>query len=277
VAEPEVGADRVGVAGARLLLALAVVLGGLAQLVVVELGAGEVGLLASRGVVGVLELLADDVEHEHGVDDPYARGEVLAAVVHVGVAAGPGAVAQLGRDTDLQRLGLGAGGERVELGIERFELAAEDPGGLLLAGGGEVLSGVLDVLGAVEQVALVDAHRVGVLVLDDGAVHERAEVAHRLVVQVAGGDALGDGLGELGGDVVHVGQAVGHGHRQLAAGGAFGDAAADRLGKGELAAQVVRLLGADAEVGAHGSGAVVLGKAGAGLPAVAKLLLLVGE
>ena len=171
----------------------------------------------------------------------------------------------------------GAGGERVELGVERFELAAEDPGGLLLAGGGEVLSGVLDVLGAVEQVAVVDAHRVGVLVFDDGAVHERAEVAHRLVVQVGGGDALGDRRGELRRDVVHVGQAVGHGHRQLAAGGAFGDAGADRLGERELAAQVVRLLCADAEVGAHGGDAVVIDKAGAGLPAVAKLLLLVGE
>jgi hypothetical protein len=49
MAESEVGADRVGVAGAMPLLALAVVLGGLAQLVVVELGAGEVGLLAGRG------------------------------------------------------------------------------------------------------------------------------------------------------------------------------------------------------------------------------------
>ena len=187
------------------------------------------------------------------------------------------ALPQLGSDANLQRLAPGARGESVELGVERSELAAEDPGGLLLAGGGEVLSGVLDVLGAVEQVAVVDAHGVGVLVFDDGAVHERAEVAHRLVVQVGGGDASGDRLGEAGGDVVHVGQAVGHGHRQLACGGAFGDPCADRLGEGELAAQVVRLLGADAEVGAHGGDAVVIDKGGAGLEAVAKLLLLVGE
>ena len=57
-------------------------------------------------------------------------------------------------------------------------------GELLAAGGGEVGAGVLDLLGGVEQGAVVDPHRVGVLVLDHGAVHERAEVAQRLVVQV---------------------------------------------------------------------------------------------
>ena len=56
----------------------------------------------------------------------------------------------------------------------------------------EVGAGVLDVLGGVEQRAVVDPDGVGVLVLDDGAVHERAEVAQRLVVQVAAGDARGD-------------------------------------------------------------------------------------
>jgi hypothetical protein len=48
---------------------------------VVEPGAGEVGLLAGGGVVGVGELLADDVEHEQRVDDPDAGGEVGPAVV----------------------------------------------------------------------------------------------------------------------------------------------------------------------------------------------------
>ena len=142
---------------------------------------------------------------------------------------------------------------------------------------GQVRAGVLDLLGGVEQGAVVDAHGVGVLVLDDGAVHERAEVAQRLVVQVGAGDALGDRLGEVRGDLVHVGEAVCHRDRELVAGRALGDAFADRLGEGELAAQVVRALGGDAEVGAHREDAVAFAQAGAGVPAVGELLLLVCE
>ena len=55
----------------------------------------------------------------------------------------------------------------------------EDAGELLSRGGGEVRAGALDLLGGVEQRAVVDADGVGVLVLDDRAVHERAEVAQR--------------------------------------------------------------------------------------------------
>ena len=115
------------------------------------------------------------------------------------------------------------------------------------------------------------------LVFDDRAVHERAEVPQRAVVQVGAGDALGDRLGEVGCELVHVGEAVCHRDRELLAGGAFGDALADRLGEGELAAQVVRALGGDAEVGAHREDAVVVWQAGAGVPAVGELLLLVEE
>ena len=88
---------------------------------------------------------------------------------------------------------------------------------------------------------------------------------------------LGDRLGEVGGDLVHVGEAVCHRDRELLAGGALGDAFADRLGEGELAAQVVRALGGDAEVGADREDAVVVWQAGAGVPAVGELLLLVEE
>ena len=59
--------------------------------------------------------------------------------------------------------------------------------------------------------------------------------------------------------------------------GPFGDAGADRLGQRELAAQVVGLDGADAEVGADGGDPVALAQAGAGGPAVGELRLLVGE
>ena len=48
VPEAEVAAGRLGVAGARLGAALLVLGGGVAQLVVVEARAGEVGLLAGR-------------------------------------------------------------------------------------------------------------------------------------------------------------------------------------------------------------------------------------
>jgi hypothetical protein len=127
-----------------------------------------------------------------------------------------------------------------------------------LAVGGEVGAGVLDLLCAVEHRAVVDPHGVGVLVLDDGAVHKRAEVLQRLVVQVSAGDPPCDRLGELRGDLVHVGEPVGHRHRDLPAGRTLGDTGTDRIGKRELAAQVVRALGRDAEVGADGGDPVGL-------------------
>jgi hypothetical protein len=114
-----------------------------------------------------------------------------------------------------------------------------------------------------------------VLVLDDGPVHEGAEVAERALVQVRAGDARGDGASELGGELVHVGQPVGHRHRQLRVTGPLGDTRADGVGEGELAAQVVGLAGADAEVGADGGDPVLVAQAGARCPAVAELLLLV--
>jgi hypothetical protein len=116
-----------------------------------------------------------------------------------------------------------------------------------------------------------------VLVLDDRPVHERAEVAQRLVVQVAGADPLGHCLGELRGELVHVGGLVGHRHRDLLAGRPLGDTSADLLWQGELAAKVVRPLRRDAEVGAHGGDPVGLAQASASLPAVLELLLLVCE
>ena len=240
-------------------------------------GAGEVGVLACGGVVVLVELFVDDVEREDGVDDPDAGGEVGSAVVDVGVAAGAGAVAQLGRDVQLERPAAGAGGEGVELGVELVGLAAEDRRGLPLAGGGEVGAGVFDLLAAVQERAVVDADGVGVLVFDDGAVHEGAEVADGAVVQVGGGDAARDRRGQLWGDGVHVGELVGHRDGDLSAGGAVGDALADRVGQRELAAQVVGLAGGDAEVGADGGDAVVVGEAGARVPAVSELFLLVGE
>ena len=81
----------------------AVLLGGVAQLLVVEARAAEVGLLAGGLAVGVGELLADGVEHEHRVDDPDAGGEVLAAVEHPAVASVGGAVAQRCVDAQLER------------------------------------------------------------------------------------------------------------------------------------------------------------------------------
>ena len=152
----------------------------------------------------------DEVEHERGVDDPDPGGEVAPAVVDIGVAAVAGAVAHVAGDAKLQRSRLCAGGERVELCVDALGRAAEDARDLVLAVGVEVLAGVRDLLCGVEHRAVVDPHRVRVLVLDDGAVHERAEVLQRLVVQVGAGDPLRDRLGELRGDLVHVGEAVGH-------------------------------------------------------------------
>ena len=125
-------------------------------------------------------------------------------------------------------LRLRAGGERVELCVERARASQPRIAAIWRWPlGVEVLAGVRDLLGGVEHGAVVDPDRVGVLVLDDGAVHERAEVLERLVVQVAAGDPLRDGLGELRGDLVHVGEAVGHRDRDLLAGRALGDAGAD--------------------------------------------------
>jgi len=63
-----------------------------------------------------------------------------------------------------------------------------------------------------------------VLVFDDGAVHERAEVAQRPLVQLGCRDPFGDRAGERGGDLVHVGQPAGEGYRDLLAAGSLGDA-----------------------------------------------------
>jgi hypothetical protein len=65
-----------------------------------------------------------------------------------------------------------------------------------------VCAGVLNLQGSVEHCSVVDPYGVGVVVFDQGAVHERAEVTKRLVVQVAAGDAVSDGRGERGRDVV---------------------------------------------------------------------------
>ena len=134
MAEAEVGAGGVGVAGARGLAAFMVVGGRLAQVGVVEAGAGEVGVLARGRSVGLVEVVVDEVEHEDGVDDPDAGGEVPAAVVHVGVVAGAGAVADLAGDPQLQRGSACSVGERVELGVELVGLAAEQADGLLAPG-----------------------------------------------------------------------------------------------------------------------------------------------
>jgi len=278
VSESEVAVGRLGLADALRVAAGAVVLFGGAQLVGVQGGAGEERLLPGDLVIlTVGEVVVDEVDDERGVDDPDGVGEVLAALVDVGVASGAGAVAGFGGDGDLERLGLGAGGEGVEFGVEFAGFACEDPGELLSLAGGEVRAGVLDVVGGVEQGAVVDPDGVGVVVFDEGAVHEAAEVAQRLVVQVGGGDAPGDRVGELGRDLVHVGEPVGHRDRQLRTGGAFGDAVADRVGEGELAAEVVRAFGGDAQIGADGGDPVVFVQAGAGVPAVGELGLLVCE
>ena len=130
--------------------------------------------------------------------------------VDVGEASGAGAVAGLRGDLELERLGFGAGGEGVELAVDLARFAREDVRELVSLGGCEVRAGTIDVLGGVEEGAVVDADGVGVFVFDDRAVHERAKVAQCVVVQVGAGDAFGDGVGEVGCEVVHVGEAVGH-------------------------------------------------------------------
>ena len=115
-------------------------------------GAGEERLFAGGLVVLVVgEVFVDEVDHEQGVDDPDAVGEVLSALVDVGEASGAGAVAGLRGDLDLERLGLGAGGEGVELAVELVRFAGEDVRELVALGGGEVRAGALDLLGGVEQ------------------------------------------------------------------------------------------------------------------------------
>jgi hypothetical protein len=54
---------------------------GVAELVVIQAGAGEVRLLSRRRAFVVLEALVDEVDHEGRVDDPDAGSEVPAPVV----------------------------------------------------------------------------------------------------------------------------------------------------------------------------------------------------
>src|SRR5579884_1307024 len=153
--EPDVAPRRVRVPGLRPRSALIVFGGRVVKLLVIDPGTGEVRLLVRGGSVVVVELLVDEVEDERGVDDPDAGGEVLSAVVHERVAAVAGAIADLSGDADLQRPRLGAGRQRVELGVETVGLAAEDRGDLPLLLGAEVLAGVSDLLGRVEYGAVV--------------------------------------------------------------------------------------------------------------------------
>lgn len=116
VAEPEVAVGRLRLAKALRVLARPVLLLGGAQLLVVEAGAGEERLLSGDLVVlAVGELVADEVDREHRVDDPDAVRKVLSALVYEREAPGAGAVPGLCGDLELQRLGLRAGGQGVEL------------------------------------------------------------------------------------------------------------------------------------------------------------------
>ena len=192
-------------------------------------------------------MFAHEVEYEHGVDHPDRGGEVRTAVVRERVASGAGALPDRAGDPDLQRLVLRARGERVEFLLEVRGLAAEDPGqGGLVA---QVNACLLDLLVAVEHRPVVDPHRVGVLVLDDRAVDERAEVLDGLVVELGAGDPLRDRLGELRRDLVHVGELVGHCRRQLVGDWPLGHALADPVGQGELAAEVVGFFGDSSSFG----------------------------
>jgi hypothetical protein len=88
---------------------------------------------------------------------------------------------------------------------------------------------------------------------------------------------LATASGELRGELVHVGELVRHRRRDLLAARPLGDAGANRLGQGQLAAEVVSALRRDAEVGADGGDPVGVERSGARLPAVSELLLQVGE
>jgi hypothetical protein len=164
---------------------------------------------------------------------------------------------------------------RVEPAVELVGGTVEDPGQLPPVRTGELGAGARDLLDGVEQRAVVDAHGVGEFVFDQRAVHEGAEVAQRALMQLRAGNARRDRHRQRGRDLVHVGQAVGERYRDLRSGGALGHARADRLGQRQLAAQVVGLLGRDAQVGADGGDAVHFGEPGAGLPAVSELRLLI--
>ena len=171
---------------------LAVVGGGGAQVGVVQACAGEVALLAG-GLVAVVGLhaLADDVEHEQRVDDPDRRGRSRGR----GRTSTRSGRWRRGRAVSASTWSLSARvralrGERVELAVELVRRRSRAGSAACGAGGGgELRAGALELLGGVEQRAVVDPHGVHRLVLDDGAVHERAEVDERALVQLGLSDA----------------------------------------------------------------------------------------
>src|SRR5262249_37556099 len=140
---------------------------------VVPTRAGEVRPFPRPPAFVVLELLVGEGDHERRGDHPDAGGGIAAAGggegvagavggVAVGGAAVGGGVAYLAGDPQLEPPGLGARTQSVELAVEPLGLAAEDPGDLPLAGFGQMGAGLVDLLGSVEQGAVVDPDGVGV-------------------------------------------------------------------------------------------------------------------
>ena len=188
---PRLLRGRLGLALARSWRALAVLGGGVAQVVVVEARAGEVGRSSRAGSSpsSARARWRTTSSMNTRVDDPDAGGEVGAAVEHVGVAAVGGAVAQRGVDAQLERARAGLRRRARRARVELVGRAAEHAGGLRAARGGEVRAGARRAASAASSRAPSSIRTAYTrLVLDDGAVHEGAEVAQRRVVQLAGGD-----------------------------------------------------------------------------------------
>jgi len=122
VPESEVAAGRLGVAGARLTRRCSSA--PTASRSSASSRRAPAKYASSRaGALVVMEVLVDEVDHERGVDDPDADGEIRPAVVREGVAA-VRARSRISEVIRIWRTAACACGERVELPVDSVGLAA---------------------------------------------------------------------------------------------------------------------------------------------------------
>ena len=250
---------------------------GFAELGIVELGAGEVGVLRASALSPSPSCSCTRSSMNTGstTQIPAAKS---ALGVDVRIPAVPGSVA-ISAVTRTSVLSTGSRGETVEFSVDALMLAAEDARDLVAGRQGEVQACSFDLLDGVEQGRRLRSGR-------RRCARPRRRFGARTrrypAVPCRAGrwcwSCFANDFGELRRDLVHVGEAVCHRDRQFFAGRALRDAGADCVGERyQLAAEVVGAPGRCSPRSAQTSAIRLCSRKPPreGRPAVAELLLLV--